>query len=238
MAIIRGKDKGFTLVELLLAIIIFGLLAAIAMAQFSELLRGTYNTVAMADLRNAYIASKAYFSHNPNGAITPSILSAHGYRGTAKVNFTIVNNTLPGLLMIASFSAPGCQTYLVNVDGTIIPLSQAFNEFANLKGPSGSPPAGDIQPGNNAGRPFDLPGANDLTKAELQKAFEASLAYLGFHPEGTVTKDILQEYGYTPDPQVNLVIVEGSLPGLAMMAAANVPGSQTYLINFKGNIVP
>ncbi len=54
------EDKGFTLVELLIVVAIIGILAAIAIPQFSQYRIRGYNSAANSDLRNMKIASEAF----------------------------------------------------------------------------------------------------------------------------------------------------------------------------------
>jgi type IV pilus assembly protein PilA len=61
----KMKDqKGFTLIELMIVIAIIGILAAIAIPQFSAYRKRSYNAAAQADLRNAATAQEAYFVDN------------------------------------------------------------------------------------------------------------------------------------------------------------------------------
>jgi type IV pilus assembly protein PilA len=63
----KKNQKGFTLVELLIVIAIIGILAAIAIPQFSSYRQKAYMAVAKSDAKNAYTALQAYISENPGG---------------------------------------------------------------------------------------------------------------------------------------------------------------------------
>jgi type IV pilus assembly protein PilA len=92
--IIEKNEKGFTLIELMIVIAIIGILAAIAIPQFSAYRIRSYNSSSQADLRNAATAQEAYFVDWDTYADTTSKLVAHtnayGYFPTPKVILTIV----------------------------------------------------------------------------------------------------------------------------------------------------
>lgn len=60
---LRSK-KGFTLIELLIVVAIIGILAAIAIPQFSAYREKAYNSAAQSDLKNAKTTLEAFYAEN------------------------------------------------------------------------------------------------------------------------------------------------------------------------------
>jgi type IV pilus assembly protein PilA len=60
----RRNRKGFTLIELLIVVAIIGILAAIAIPQFSSYRQKGYNAAATSDLKNAKTTMEAYYADN------------------------------------------------------------------------------------------------------------------------------------------------------------------------------
>ena len=60
----RKSEKGFTLIELLIVVAIIGILAAIAIPQFSAYREKAYNSAAQSDLKNWKTAMEAYMADN------------------------------------------------------------------------------------------------------------------------------------------------------------------------------
>mgnify|MGYP003574151447 CR=1 FL=1 len=73
------SDKGFTLIELMIVIAIIGILAAIAIPQFSAYRERSYDSAAQADLRNAATAQEAYYVDNERYASTRTNLIGATY---------------------------------------------------------------------------------------------------------------------------------------------------------------
>jgi type IV pilus assembly protein PilA len=65
----KKDQKGFTLIELMIVIAIIGILAAIAIPQFSEYRKRAYKGAVVADLKNAFTAAQAYLTDYPNGNV-------------------------------------------------------------------------------------------------------------------------------------------------------------------------
>jgi prepilin-type N-terminal cleavage/methylation domain-containing protein len=57
-----GRDGGFTLIELLIVVVIIGILAAIAIPQFSTTKEKAFDASARSDLRNLISAQETYFA--------------------------------------------------------------------------------------------------------------------------------------------------------------------------------
>jgi type IV pilus assembly protein PilA len=58
------SNKGFTLIELLIVVAIIGILAAIAIPQFSAYRQKAYNSAAQSDLKNTKTGLESFFADN------------------------------------------------------------------------------------------------------------------------------------------------------------------------------
>jgi len=62
-SLLRSR-KGFTLIELLIVVAIIGILAAIAIPQFSAYRAKAYNSAAQSDLKNMKTSLESYYADN------------------------------------------------------------------------------------------------------------------------------------------------------------------------------
>jgi type IV pilus assembly protein PilA len=60
----RLFSVGFTLVEIMVAIAIIGILVAVAIPRFATYRQTSYNTSALSDLRNVKTILEAYYQEN------------------------------------------------------------------------------------------------------------------------------------------------------------------------------
>ena len=99
----RG-DRGFTLVELLIVVAIIGILAAIAIPQFSVYRTRSYNATAMSDLRNVRTSEENLFADN--GSYVPAALGTGNllfiFNGATVATFSVSKNVRMGIETLAA----------------------------------------------------------------------------------------------------------------------------------------
>ena len=113
------KDqKGFTLIELMIVIAIIGILAAIAIPQFNAYRKRSYNSSAVADLRNAATAQEAYYVDNSRYCSTDTTLQSvtYGLFLSDKVEFTISSANDSSYVM-KTYHPSGSESYIIRGPG-------------------------------------------------------------------------------------------------------------------------
>ena len=112
------EQKGFTLIELMIVIAIIGILAAIAIPQFSAYRKRSFNSAAASDIRNAATAQEAYFVDNQGYTATTTTLIGATYGLYLSENVTLAITSADGdsYIMTASHSK-GDATYTLSGPG-------------------------------------------------------------------------------------------------------------------------
>jgi prepilin-type N-terminal cleavage/methylation domain-containing protein len=88
-----GNEKGFTLIELMIVVAIIGILAAIAIPQFSAYRERAYIASMKADCHSIKIAEEAYFVDNDSYTTTYDNLKTYGCANLSTGNTAAITTT-------------------------------------------------------------------------------------------------------------------------------------------------
>ncbi|HWL17166.1 MAG TPA: prepilin-type N-terminal cleavage/methylation domain-containing protein [Opitutus sp.] len=89
----KKNNKGFTLVEIMIVVVIIGLLAAMAIPAFQKVRQSSQDKAVMNNMRQLGAAADQYFLEN--GTSTVAITSLVGSQAYIKALNTVANETYP-----------------------------------------------------------------------------------------------------------------------------------------------
>jgi prepilin-type N-terminal cleavage/methylation domain-containing protein len=134
---LHRSQKGFTLIELMIVVVIIGILAALAIPRFMKATTKSKQSEAKQVLKQIYTMQRTYRQANdvywdPAGAIagsaTPDAFATLGVEimPTARYSFSIGNVTVTTFLATATVAAPGLDddpapdTWTIDQDGNLL----------------------------------------------------------------------------------------------------------------------
>ena len=115
------NEKGFTLIELLIVIAIIGILAAIAIPQFSAYKERAYDADSRANLHNIYLSCKAYWGDNTSTddcSVNTAKEASYGYNQSTNIDISMSGTAETSFAANASHSGSS-NSFDINSAGNI-----------------------------------------------------------------------------------------------------------------------
>jgi prepilin-type N-terminal cleavage/methylation domain-containing protein len=119
-------NRGFTLIELTVVVVIVGLLAAIAIPQFDHARERTYVAVMKTDLRNFLSAEESYFYDFATYSSDPATVYSRGFETSKDVSLVVNEATATGWSATATHIGTPSQCAIFM--GSAAPLGAATHE--------------------------------------------------------------------------------------------------------------
>jgi len=118
-------ERGFTLIELMVVVMIIGVLVTIALPTFLGTRTRAYDAAARSDIRNAFAAEKAFYSDNVTYTTDPATMTAIEAAITYLPGDTpLVTDVvyldldpIPNTIYVSALSESGTCLYLREIDG-------------------------------------------------------------------------------------------------------------------------
>ncbi len=103
-----ATNQGFTLLELVVVVAVIGILAAIAIQQFSRYRSRATDAIMRSDLKNAALAMESYYGEFLDYPTSVNALQLVGYRRSNGLTLTI-NVTSPSTFTLTAGMPDGTQ---------------------------------------------------------------------------------------------------------------------------------